>query len=182
MKRGMDGQAMTFVRCEPAQFEAVMALYERAVAELEQTVNYPKWSKEHPSRDYVKEAIEKGEQFACVADGEILGAVVLNEDPEGNYAIGRWSRDLPDGAYLVVHILAVDPAWKNRGIGGFLVDGAIAIAKERGYRAIRLDIVPDNLPAKRLYTSRGFVSAGQTDVRPELTEIPIFELFELNLR
>ena len=181
-KMERDNQNPAFIRCRAEHFDAVTAMYERAVAELERTVNYPKWKKDHPGRDYVKEAIAKGEQFACVAEGEILGAVVLNEDPEGNYAIGRWSRDLPDGAYLVVHILAVDPAWKGRGIGGFLVDGAIAYAKEQGYRAIRLDIVPDNLPAKRLYTSRGFVSAGQMNVRPELTEIPIFELYELNLR
>jgi ribosomal protein S18 acetylase RimI-like enzyme len=182
MKRGMDGQALTFVRCGPAQFEAVMAMYERAVAELERTVNYPKWSEEHPSRDYVKEAIEKGEQFACVSGGAVLGAVVLNEDPEGDYSHGHWSKALRPGEFLAVHLLAVDPAYKKQGIGGFLTDHAIAYAGENGYRAVRLDIVPDNLPAKRLYTSRGFTSAGQMDLRPELEEIPIFELYELNLR
>lgn len=171
-----------FIRCRAEHCDAVTAMYARVLTELERTVNYPKWTKDHPGADYVRDAIEKGKQFACVADGEILGAAVLNEDPEGNYAIGHWSEDLPEGAYLVVHILAVDPAWKNRGIGGFLVDGAVAFAKEQGYRAIRLDIVPDNLPAKRLYTSRGFVSAGQMDLRPEIKEIPIFELYELNLR
>ncbi len=171
-----------FIRCRAEHYDAVTSMYGRVLTELERTVNYPKWTKDHPGADYVREAIEKGEQFACVADGEILGAAVLNEDPEGNYAIGHWSEDLPEGAYLVVHILAVDPAWKNKGIGGFLVDGAVAFAKEQGYRAIRLDIVPDNLPAKRLYTSRGFVSAGQMDLRPEIKEIPIFELYELNLR
>ena len=171
-----------FIRCRAEHYDAVTAMYARVLTELERTVNYPKWTKDHPGREYVKAAIEKGEQFACVANGEMLGAVVLNGDPEGNYAIGHWSRDLPDGAYLAVHILAVDPAWKNRGVGGFLVDGAIAYAKEQGYRAIRLDIVPENLPAKRLYTSKGFVSAGRMDLRPELKEIPIFELYELNLR
>ena len=90
MKRGMDGQALTFVRCQPAQFEAVMAMYERAVAELERTVNYPKWSEEHPSRDYVKEAIEKGEQFACVSGGAVLGAVVLNEELKSGADYARY--------------------------------------------------------------------------------------------
>ena len=122
-----------FIRCRAEHYDAVTAMYGRVLTELERTVNYPKWTKDHPGADYVKEAIEKGEQFACVADGEILGAAVLNEDPEGNYAIGHWSEDLPDGDYLVVHILAVDPAWKNKGVGGFLVDGAIAFAKEQGY-------------------------------------------------
>ncbi len=181
MKRGMDGQALAFVRCQPAQFEAVMAMYESAVAELERTVNYPKWSEEHPSRDYVKEAIAKGEQFACVSGDAILGAVVLNEDPEGDYSHGHWSKELRSGEFLAVHLLAVDPANKKQGIGGFLADHAIDYAKENGYRAVRLDIVPDNLPAKRLYLSKGFTSAGQMDLRPELEEIPLFELYELDL-
>ena len=178
----MDRQTLAFIRCEPAQFNAVMAMYDRTLAELERTVNYPRWTKDHPGRDYVKKAIEKGEQYACAAGGAILGAVVLNEDPEGNYALGHWSRELKAGTFLVVHLLAVDPAYKQKGIGGFLVDHAVALAKENGYRAIRLDIVPDNVPAKRLYTSKGFTAAGQMDLRPEIEEIPIFELYELNLK
>ncbi len=182
MKPDMDRQTLTFFQCTPAHYAAVTALYERTVADLERTVNYPKWSKEHPSREYVKEAIDKGWQFACASGGALCGAVVLNVDPEGDYALGRWSRDLPAGAFLVVHLLAVDPAYKRQGVGGFLADRAVAYARENGYRAVRLDIVPENVPAKRLYVSRGFTCAGQADVRPELEEIPTFELYELNLQ
>ena len=174
-------QTPAFIRCRPAQFDAVMALYERTVADLERTVNYPKWTKDHPGRDYVKDAIEKGEQFACMIGSSILGAVVLNEDPEGNYALGHWSRALKSGEYLVVHLLAADPAYKKQGIGAFLVDHAVSYAEENGYRAIRLDIVPENIPAKNLYISKGFTSAGIADLRPEIEEIPLFELYELNL-
>ena len=101
--------------------------------------------------------------------------------PGGDYARGNWSRALDSGEFLAVHLLAVDPAHKHEGIGGFLTDCAVAYAKENGYRAVRLDIVPENLPAKRLYTSRGFTSAGRMDLRPELEEIPLFELYELNI-
>ena len=182
MQSDTDRPTPAFVRCVPAQFAAVMAMYERAVAELERTVNYPKWSKEHPGRAYVQQAIEKGEQFACAAGGEILGAAVLNGDPEGDYALGHWRRALRAGEFLVIHLLAVDPAYKRQGVGGLLVDGAVAYAKKNGYRAIRLDIVPENLPAKRLYESKGFTCAGRADLRPELEEIPIFEMYELNLK
>ena len=152
----------------------------RSVTALKNT-HFPAIIKIHPGRDYVKEAIGKGEQFACVCGGAVLGAVVLNEDPEGDYARGNWSRALDSGEFLAVHLLAVDPAHKHEGIGGFLTDCAVAYAKENGYRAVRLDIVPENLPAKRLYTSRGFTSAGRMDLRPELEEIPLFELYELNI-
>ncbi len=169
-----------FTKVDASQFDAVAGMYERAVEKLERTVNYPKWSKYHPSREYVAEAIRRGEQFACVDGGRILGAVVLNESPEGKYELGGWSRDLREGEYLVLHILAVDPEYERLGVGGFMVDGSIAFAKAKGYKAVRLDIVPENLPAAELYVSRGFVSAGRIDRLRDIEGIPVFEIFELN--
>ena len=169
-----------FTKVDASQFAAVAGMYERAVEKLERTVNYPKWSKYHPSREYVAEAIMRGEQFACVDGGRILGAVVLNESPEGKYELGGWSRDLREGEYLVLHILAVDPEYERLGVGGFMVDGSIAFAKAKGYKAVRLDIVPENLPAAELYVSRGFVSAGRIDRLRDIEGIPVFEIFELN--
>ena len=65
-------------------------------------------------------------------------------------------------------------------IGSFLVDNSVAFARRGGYKAVRLDIVPDNIPARRLYESKGFTSAGILDLRRDIPEIPLFEIFELN--
>ena len=178
---GGDGKP-GFTRCGMPRFEAVAAMYRRAFRHLEETVNYPKWSEEHPSRAYIKSAIRRGEQFVY-ADGErILGAVVLSEDPEGRYELGDWKTDLSEGDYLVLHILAVDPAYLRHGIGGLLVDGSVSYAKAMGYKALRLDIVPENLPAAELYRSKGFTSAGvRRDLR-DIEYIPEFELFELSIQ
>ena len=157
-------------------------MYERAVRRLEDTVNYPKWSAEHPSRDYVRESILRGEQFACVDGDTILGAVVLSDNPEGRYELGCWKKKLAAGEYLVLHILAVDPAYQRLGIGGLLVDGSASYAKARGYKALRLDIIPENLPAARLYRSKGFTSAGKRRDLRDIDYIPEFELFELDLQ
>ena len=170
-----------FIRCDKTHFDAVAAMYERAVRKPEQTVNYPKWNSEHPSRAYVAASIDRGEQFACVREGAVLGAVVLSEDPEGRYDLANWSRDLRQGEYLAVHILAVDPAFEHRGVGGFLVDQSIAYAKAHGYKAIRLDVLPENLPAINLYRSRGFTCAGRHELMRNIPYIPIFELYERNI-
>ena len=172
--------SLAFKQCDMTHFDAVAAMYARAVKALEETMNYPKWSEEHPSRVYVAESIRRGEQFACFKDGAVLGAVVLSEDPEGRYDLGDWSRSLPDGEFLVVHVLAVDPAFAHCGVGGFLIDQSIALAKSRGYKAIRLDVVPGNTPAVNLYQSRGFTSAGQSELMRNIAYIPMFELYELN--
>ena len=171
---------MRFIRCDMSHFEAVASMYERCVKKLEETINFPKWSKDHPSLEYIREAIGRGGQFAAVEGGKVLGAVVLSEDPEGNYGLGDWKNDLAEGEFLVIHTLAVDPAFERRGVGGFLVDGSVAFAKENGYKAVRLDIVPENVPAKNLYLSKGFSSAGKRSGVREIEYIPLFELFELN--
>lgn len=172
---------LRFIRCNTAHFEAAAAMYERSLKKLRETVNYPKWSDDHPSREYIFKSINRGELFACLSGKKILGAVVLSEDPEGNYSVGAWSRALNDGEYLCVHILAADPDYARQGIGGFLVDGIIEFARKSGYKAVRLDIVPGNLPAERLYKSRGFKSAGQRDLERGIADIPVFELYELNI-
>ena len=171
---------LEFIKCTPEILNKVFTMYEHCVKKLEETINYPKWTKSHPSREYVEKAVENNELFACVKNETILGALVLSENPEGNYSLGNWTSNLKKGEYLAIHILAVDPEYFRSGIGVFLVKNAIAFAKKNGYKALRLDVVPGNIPAKKLYETNGFTYAGKKDLQRNIAEIPFFELYELN--
>ena len=128
---------MEFFRCGAEHYDPVVHLYRRVVKKLEDTVNYPKWSDEHPSAGYVEESIKNGEQYACAQDGRIVGALVCSENPEGCYELGDWKRNLKRGEYLVIHVLAVDPGYERRGVAGFMVDSCVTMAKENGYKGNR---------------------------------------------
>lgn len=171
---------LKLTRCTPEYSEQITGFYERVVKHLEATVNYPRWSDTHPCRAEIEEMIGKGEQYLCMEDGKIQGAVVLNTDPEGNYAAGEWSKTLQEGEYLVVHTFAVDPAIRQKGIGSRMLDLCIAFARKEGYRAVRLDVVPGNIPAINLYKQKGFSYAGTKDLERNFEDIPEFELYELN--
>lgn len=171
---------MKLIKCENEHLDLVSDMYARVVKHLEETVNYPKWSKNYPCMESVKEAIKKGEQYACVENNEVLGAVVLNDNPNGNYEAGDWSKDLKRGEYLVIHTLAVDALAEHKGIGGYIVDCCIEIAMHEGYKAIRIDVVPDNIPAIHLYQRKGFTFAGTKDLLRNIDGIPLFALYELN--
>lgn len=158
----------------------VSDLYSRVVQHLEATINYPKWSVAYPCRESVQAAIAQGGQYACVEQGRVLGAFVLNDNPDGNYDAGDWRVSLKQGEYLVIHTLAVEPSAGRSGVGGYMVDCCIGIARQNGCRAIRLDVVPGNLPAQRLYQGKGFTFAGARDLLRGIEEIPLFELYELN--
>lgn len=172
---------MKIQKCEMSDLEAVAALYDKVTLHLTKTINYPKWRYgEYPSIKSVKKAISDGVQFMCVEDNVVLGAFILNINPEGAYEKGDWKIDLNKGEYLIIHTLAVNPDLSKQGVGRFMVNYSISHAKEHGFKAIRLDVVPENIPARRLYEKLGFTYAGEKDLGRNIADIPTFALYELN--
>lgn len=172
---------MELILCDESRLAGVTEFYHKAIEYLETHINYPVWSSEHPSDESIREAVRLREQYVCMEDGEIIGALLLSEDPDGDYDAGKWSRKLKKGEYLSVHVLAVSSDCYQSGVGSFMVDECISIARSRGYKAVRLDIVPTNTPAERLYKKKGFVYAGTVDLKRPTAPIPLFDLYELNL-
>ncbi len=54
----------------------------------------------------------------------------------------------------------VAPEHRGKGIAGDLIDAIVAWARARGYARVVLDVADTNLPAVRLYESKGFVRTG----------------------
>lgn len=162
--------------------EEVGKMYDKSVKYLCEHVNYPKWTyKEYPSSSFAQEAAEKNCLFVCLDNAQkAVGAFVLNDDPQGAYENVAWGADLFKGEYLVVHALAVDPDCARQGVGAYMTEFCICRARELGYKGLRLDVVPDNFPAKKLYEKCGFTYVGDADLERGIEEIPLFSLYELN--
>jgi ribosomal protein S18 acetylase RimI-like enzyme len=61
---------------------------------------------------------------------------------------------------LMLHGLAVDPAWQGRGLARRLVVAAVEEARARGARRLRLRVLGHNPAALRVYEASGFVVEG----------------------
>ena len=122
---------MELIKCDSTHIDIVTSLYHRTIKYLEENINYPKWSSEHPSDKSIAEAIKIGEQYLCCKNGKPLGAVVLSENPDGYYEAGDWSKNLNEGEYLVIHALAVDPSYEHKGVGSYIVERCIDFARRR---------------------------------------------------
>jgi GNAT superfamily N-acetyltransferase len=61
------------------------------------------------------------------------------------------------GRDAFVDELFVRPGWRDRGIGGLLLDAMEASCRDRGIAALHLEVDHDNPDGKRLYLRRGFV-------------------------
>ena len=173
---------MQIRKCEVADAAAVGAFYDEVVANLCATVNYPKWKyKVYPSVDFAREMAQKGEQYICLDGDEIVGAFVFNDDAQGAYENANWSASLKRGEYGVCHAVAIRTSLQGKGLGKQIVDYCIERARQLGHKAIRLDVVPTNLPARKLYEKCGFTYIGDADLERGYEDIPLFSLLELNL-
>ena len=173
---------MIIRKCLESEIAETGKFYDRVVEWLDDHVNYPRWVyKVYPSEPAVRKMTADGSLYLCLEDDRIAGAFALNAKPEGNYQKGRWSRDLAYGEFMTIHMLAVDPDQMGKGIGSEILRFCIDRAKADGYKAIRVDIVPDNDPSIRLFEKHGFTYAGDADLELGKAHIPEFSLFELNL-
>ena len=174
-------KSLDIIKCTNAHLNEVGKLYDNVTKYLEEHVNYPKWTHgEYPSLASATIALNDGSLY-CVKQGDkIVSAFVLNNDPQGDYSVGDWSKFIPEGEYMVIHSLAVLDECKGRGVGQEVVKFCIDTAKEQGYKGIRVDVVPGNFPARNLYEKMGFIYAGEYDLKRGIEHIPTFQLLEFN--
>lgn len=115
-----------------------------AISGIEQRSNPVPWS-----RKLIADELQRAEGVMLVAT-------------EGREVIGYIACAGQGDAWHVLNV-AVDPGCRARGVGGVLVDAAIAALDGRPHRRYTLEVRVSNDPAIRLYRSRGFTDAG---VRP----------------
>ena len=81
-----------------------------------------------------------------------LRVLMLGHDLAG-YALVFLRRD---SRLARLYSIAVDPAWRGRGLGATLLTDAEAQARRAKARALRLEVRADNTSAVALYEARGY--------------------------
>lgn len=169
--------------CGEADVERCARFYDRVVRWLDEHVNYPHWVLGvYPSEHTVRQMIETRSLYVVEEGSSVLGAFALNAEPQGSYQKGRWSRELAVGSYAIIHALAIAPEAHGWGLGSAVVHFCIDQATSAGYQAVRVDVVPTNTPAKGLFASCAFTYVGDVDLELGIGDVPLFSLYELNLK
>ncbi|HIX25334.1 MAG TPA: GNAT family N-acetyltransferase [Candidatus Lachnoclostridium avicola] len=169
-------------RACPEEFERVMEFYDRLTDEMEGAQYHPGWEKGvYPDPEFIRESMEEGELFVLEKDGGIAGAMVINHQGTDGYEQAAWKVSAAPEETAVLHALGVLPAYQGQGLAKRLVRAAGRIAVENGCRAVRLDVLEGNLPAKKLYESVGFQYIERMELFYEDTGLAGFWLYELEL-
>lgn len=91
---------------------------------------------------------------------------VFDDGPSGP---GDTDADVPIAGYMGLALgdteawinnIAVDAAYRRRGIARMLMDDALARSRAAGAKAVYLEVAVDNAPAQRLYDAYGFYGIG----------------------
>lgn len=142
-------------------FDRMIAFYQDAIENTKDMERYGKWIFGlHPTEEMIREYIRKGNMYDCEEGGVLLGAMAITWEQGEDYHDTDWAVSFQDDEVVVVHLLCVNPAVQKQGVEKQMMKCAIALFKEKGKKALRLDALSCNSPAQRLYESIGFVRRG----------------------
>jgi ribosomal protein S18 acetylase RimI-like enzyme len=155
---------------------ALMRLVRRVVPLMRATGNL-QWDENYPDEAVFRRDIDMKQLWIGEIGTEIAGVAALTMNQEPDYAQVGW--DINESA-IVVHRLAVDPAFRGAGVASALMAKAEEIAVNRGIPVLRVDTNTQNEATQRLFPKLGYQLAGEIglEFRPGLR----FFCYEKRLR
>jgi ribosomal protein S18 acetylase RimI-like enzyme len=140
---------------------ALMTLLRRVVPLMIASGNL-QWDEGYPNEEVFGHDIRLGQLWVADAGTEIAGVAAITMDQEPDYAQVGWDIDEPA---IVVHRLAVDPAFRGAGIARALMQKAEEIAGERKIAVLRVDTNTQNQATQKLFPQLGYHLGGEIGLR-----------------
>lgn len=166
------------IPASPEDFPRVRAFYHTVIDEMQHLPWFPCWEKDvYPTDDQLRGCIDRGEMRLLTIDGKIAAAAALGNCLDCGDGI-LWPSNAKEGEYATLNMVAVHPGFVRQGLGKRIVSHLIDLACGHGLRALRLDVVDINLPAKWLYTGLGFQYVTGTTAMFDDGSSLNFELYE----
>ena len=172
---------MNYRKAYESDINAIAAIYEHTHDAEEAGLTTIGWIRSiYPKRETALAALERGDLYVAVAsaeemceaqrgdkfkrlmvsDGICIATAIINQLQVDVYADVDWSYAASDDEVLVLHTLAVDPAYRKCGCGRDFVAFYEKLAAEMGCKALRMDTNERNAIARRFYAGIGYREAG----------------------
>jgi ribosomal protein S18 acetylase RimI-like enzyme len=157
------------VKIRNAQLEDLPAILQivRAVVPMMRAAGNLQWDFEYPNAGVFAADIAAAQLWVAEIDGSLAGVVALTTDQSPEYVQAGWDIAEPS---IVVHRLAVDPAFQGRGVAIALMRQAEIVAEQRGIERVRVDTNTHNQVTQRLLPKLGYELSGEIglEFRPGL--------------
>ncbi|MEH7418801.1 GNAT family N-acetyltransferase [Neobacillus drentensis] len=145
------------VRADYEDLKVVMDIFEDCKSYLNSR-GILQWDEKYPNQEYFETALKGENLFVLKNEGQVLGAMVLDEWQTPEWETAQWTE--VQGNPLILHSFCVHPSAQGGGYGGKMLQYAEVFAKEQGYPALRLDSFSGNEAAVGFYQKRGYTKTG----------------------
>ena len=171
------------IRAAKAQdIDTIERLYGAVLELLTATENTTGWGNEYPVRSDAEAALSEGELYVALIGDKLAGTAIINQKPAPEYFGEPWRVDCEWSEALIVHTLATHPDYQRNGVAAALLRHAEKLARQRGYRAIRLDGYRENTTAFALYEKLGYKFVGMVDLNLQHDNLDWFRMYELEIK
>lgn len=137
--------------------DTVMEIVRRVVPLMRESGNL-QWDDTYPNAAVFERDVACAQLWIAEIDSQVAGLAAITTDQEAEYANVGWNVTEPA---LVVHRLAVDPAFRGQGAAAALMHQAEVVARERGIGVLRVDTNSENAATQALFPKLGYVFAGE---------------------
>ena len=118
------------------------------------------WQDGYPNREVIENDIKDSCSFVLEDEGTIMGTTVIGFDGESTYDKiyeGKW---LNNDKFAVIHRMAVDKKYRNKGIADILIKNIENLVQKRGIRSIKVDTHKNNKVMQNFLIKNGFIYCG----------------------
>lgn len=153
------GMETDIIRALPEHIDRMCEITDQAKSQL-RGLGLDQWQSGYPNRGIWLADIQDGAAYLAAEKEEILGMFAFQTTPDPSYVEidGRW---LTEGAYASMHRVCVADGCKGKGVAGRMFAYGFELAKAAGFKAVRIDTHPGNLPMQRALGKAGFKACGR---------------------
>ena len=171
---------MIFRKAAKEDFYKIRSLYWTLIDQEQDEPSFPHWKKGiHPSDGMIQDSINAGQLYVLSDGAEIAACVIANDEKVDGYSDAPWQIDSDE--VIVLHVLAVHPNHRGKGLARRLVENVIEQERKVGKKTLRLDVIENNTTAEKLYQKLGFQYIQAKTLYYNVVGEMTFKLYELVL-
>lgn len=135
----------------------IMKIIQGTIVEMNSYGN-TQWDENYPQeKDFLKD-IQKGDLYVSEREGNLVGFVCINKIEPAEYNGLPWSMQ---EIAMIVHRMAVNPAYRRSGIGMELMEFADEFALKNNIRYLKTDTYSINTKMNALFVKCGYQLVGE---------------------
>lgn len=152
---GTEASRPMFRKAKPEEAGRILTMYRSAVGGP-----FCTWDDEYPAKENLEEDLAADGLFVLERDGELIGAISAAPENElEEFPVWKIREKAAEFARVVIC-----PELQGQGLSGALVDGILEELRKRGTVSVHIAVAKKNLPARKLYESRGFELRGEASM------------------